>query len=77
MILRATRVHYNWHTTHEEGEDYFSYEVGKSKVIMIEIHERNDIKYALVFFENGERVEQYNLNKIVYQPTEVTNERRK
>jgi hypothetical protein len=71
MILRASKIEYNWYATSESGEDYSTYEAGKHGITKIEIDGYTGGKFAKVYFNKGAIIEVYNLNKIFYLPTGV------
>lgn len=74
MILRAQKVVYNWHYTHEQGEDYCVFEEGKAGIKELLVYGTPEMIYAKAIREDGSVILQYNINRIIYKPTEVKND---
>lgn len=66
-IIHITRIDFNWFTN-EEGEDFYSHEVGRCGVKEINDMTRleKDCYEYQVHFENGRIESIFNVNKVVY-----------
>lgn len=76
MEMEVTSIHYNWNQA-LEGEDYFTCEVGKQGVVSIVVIGEDYYSisngciidpYAVIKYDDGRQMVQYNLNKINSKP---------
>jgi hypothetical protein len=61
------KVIFDWFYSHECGEDYSFYEVGKTKVMAITYHKpagEGDRHYCEVYFSDGKKEIIFNINRI-------------
>ena len=66
--MNISKIEYNWYYTNENGEDYFTHDLGKRGVTDIKIINIPDIPYhAEVYFENGSIQKIFNINKLYYK----------
>ena len=66
---KVTSIIFNWFYSHENGEEYKEYIVGK-EVVSIEYHEplgSGDAHYCDVLLEDGTIDRVFNINSIIFE----------
>ena len=67
--MRVKRIDFNWFSTHENGEEFTYYEVGKEEVSEIqenEPHNGMQLWNYIVKFKDGKTVRIFNPNYVEY-----------
>lgn len=66
---KVKKIIFNWLYSHELGEDYSYYEVGKNNVTDIRYHKASfegDRHHCIIYFSNKEKEVIFNLNCVEY-----------